>query len=279
MSCKAEFAIPFGFPLGIAFPIDATYDGDSVFAGSSTSHATIQAGCVGDASNPCSGAVALTFADIPQILKDKLAMVFECGKSNANSAVAASASSWPNISIFGDIAKCTGSVIADAKLGDLLAGLDLSQLNALAGSISNKDARSDGLLKAIQALDDSKYQDQLQQAVNNSTSLTNLINKIMQDQAKNTSTIINNLKESPVAAAGRRKRYKTLTFGSADILVKNNSRKAFKIRLNPTAGKLIKALKKAGVGDLNLTISMKGKRTSGPKRPFKKSFGVNVGLS
>ena len=47
VSCKAEFAVPLNFPIGIAFPIDATYEGDSVFASATTSHATIQAGCIG----------------------------------------------------------------------------------------------------------------------------------------------------------------------------------------------------------------------------------------
>ena len=260
-ACNADFSVPAGFPIGIAFPIDATYVGDSVFAFATTSHATIQAGCVGDAEHPCSGAVALTFADLPQILKNAISTVFQCGSTSVQKSFDIRFGSAVQ-----SIAKCVGNIVADAPLGDILGKLDLASLKSLSQGINGRDASTDSLLRAIRGLADAKYQTQLDSAVFDSEKLNDLVNKIMRDQSNDATHL-------------RAKKTIILTVGTADIAVKANSQKAVKITLTKTATKFVKALKLVGKGDVNVKISMKGQRSTAPKKPFNKSFIVTVGLS
>ena len=277
VACKAEFAVPFGFPLGIAFPIEASYSGDSVFEGSSTSHQSIQAGCIGDAENPCSGAVALTFANFPQVLKNAIATVFECGSAKAQKPAPATKVSR---SIFGEIAKCVGQINAEIKLGEILSELDLSQIVKMSEAISPRDALRDPVLRAAKALGDESNQAKVQEALFDETKLTDLFNEILRQQSAGNQDGIRNLKaRSAYAAARRLKRFTSLTLGSAKLSVKNNSRKAVTIRLNKTASKFLKAVKAAGKGDVNATISAKGKRSTGAKKAFNKQLPIILGIN
>lgn len=274
-SCKAEFAIPFGYPIGVPFPIDATYPGDATFGGSSTSHKSIEVSCVGDAAHPCSGNVALTFADWPQIVKNLISPYFECGNVAKPKALRLRG-------LFGDIGKCVGTVVSETKLGEVLSKMDLSQITNLAGSITNKDASSDIYLRALQGLDDPKYAELLRETTElqdlsiKRAEMSKLLIKIINDQSKASQNVINNLRQRRIARA---KKSDVFTLGTGDIAVKNNSIKPVKIRLTKPAQKLVAALKKVGIGDITTNISLKGQRAAGPKKPFKKSYSTLIGLN
>ena len=227
-----------------------------------------------DAANPCSGAVALTFADLPQVLKNAITTIFECGSTSVKRT-------HIGRGLGSAISKCAGAIKIDGKIGGILSGLALEQITALAGSISNKDAATDttSILKVIQSLDDSKYQADLQNAINDGVKLNALMNKITND-------IIKDLRSKTITARRyhhrtlvRAKRTFILNLGTSAIDVKNNSRKSVKVKLTKTAARLVKGLKAVGQGDINVSITMKGQRTSGAKKAFNKAFNVNVGLN
>lgn len=269
-ACKVEFAIPFGYPIGVPFPIDAEYPGDSNFASSGTEHKNIDVACVGDSLHPCSGNVGFTFADWPQIYKNFVSGAYECGNyGNPHK-------SSPLRSIFGDIAKCAGNVGIDIKVGNILAGLDFSEIQNLAGLISNKDAVSDPVLKAIQALDDAKNLQKVQDSLNDAQKMNDLIQQIMKEQHNANMNSINNIRNHRFHTRAK----KTILFvlGSSQISVKNNSVKTVKIRLSKAATKFVAALKKAGRGDIDATVTIKGSRGDGKKK-FNKSYSVNFGIN
>lgn len=78
-SCELQFQVPSGFPVGAAFPIDISYKGDTDFSNSEGSHKLIQAGCIGGAGSPCSGAVALNFSGTARREKGVISGSVSCG--------------------------------------------------------------------------------------------------------------------------------------------------------------------------------------------------------
>jgi hypothetical protein len=85
-SCVALFQFPQGFPTATPFPIDAVYNSDASLKAAATAHELIQAGCIGTPDTPCSGAVALSFSDIPQIVRGVLSSVVACGGTTSGAA-------------------------------------------------------------------------------------------------------------------------------------------------------------------------------------------------
>ncbi|MBN8550765.1 MAG: hypothetical protein J0M12_15735, partial [Deltaproteobacteria bacterium] len=145
-SCKAEFAVPFGFPTGAAFPIEAFYPGDSNFEESASVHSLIQAGCVGTPDTPCSGGVSATFADIPAIIRNILAVSLQCGSTKA-----------PVLSMspyaVGSSDSCDMDSSVGLQFGEILSELNLDQ--ELAGAIGNALGKQNlGNSSALEALRD-----------------------------------------------------------------------------------------------------------------------------
>jgi len=282
-SCSAQFTLPIDFPIGVAFPIDATYLGDSTFSSVSTSHSLIQAGCIGDPGNPCLGAVGLTFADLPQVLKNSISTIFECGNAKAAHAHV-QASSFQTAAggglgggISGIISQCVGGITVNLPLANILAGMDQSQIQTLIGDISKKDAQNDTILGAVKALGDSKNAADLQNALNKQTEMLQLLQKLIDQQVNLQHGVIHNLRYLTLNA--RHKLTTIVQIGAADVKVKNNSRKVVKVRLTKLGARLAKLLKLAGKGDVDLSFSVKGKRANGRKYPFNSKQTINVGLS
>jgi hypothetical protein len=271
-SCNVQFTLPANYPIGVAFPIDATYPGTTQFEAASTSHSLIQAGCIGDPGDPCPGAVALTFSDLPQILKNTLSTIFECGSATASARTGQPATA-PGL--IGSIGQCVGALSLNTQLPEIMAGMDQSQLSALIGSISKKDAQNDTVLAALKSLGDTSNQQQLQDAINDQTKLTQLMQKLINEQIKLNHGIIHNLKGYEVAFATKPKL--NIQIGTADISVKNNTRKTIKVKLTKFGARLATLLKTAGKRELDLTVTMKGKRAKGPKHPFNSTQTINVG--
>lgn len=274
-SCIAEFQVPNGFPVGAKFPIDATYGGDTNFAPSSTSHTLIQAGCVGDANNPCSGAVALTFSNLPQILKGKVQTVFECGKLATNKSL-----NFSSRGINDALNKCLGTLKIDAQLGEILSGLTLEEYTKLAASLSKAEAESDLLLNAIRASNDPKYQLQLQQSIGKQQELTNLMVKILNDQAKLKKDAINNIKSLKLRFSNRASKKTTFLFGTAPISVNNGKVKTVTVKLTKPAKAFVRALTKSTTNrTISLTFGIKGQRSPSGKRKFNSKQNVQVGVN
>jgi hypothetical protein len=145
-------------------------------------------------------------------------------------------------------------------------------------SRKGRDEVFNDTLKALEYLNSPEYRERLRKAASNSFKMLELINQILQEQLSNPSTITSKPPKSPLLARSF-KRLSTLTLGSAKIAVNNNSRKTLTIRLNPTAVTFTRALKGVGLGDLRATIRINGKRSKGPKKPFKKSIQVTLGIS
>src|SRR5262249_50539415 len=78
-SCSITYLPPTGFPIGTAFPVTATYTGDSAFNPSSTSHALIKAKCVGTTEKPCPNSVGLEFDRLQAILDKVVTVQVTCG--------------------------------------------------------------------------------------------------------------------------------------------------------------------------------------------------------
>lgn len=86
-ACDVQFSVPAGFGIGIKFPINAVYSGDSSFNSSSTSHKLINPGCVSTPGKaPCPNSVGLYFNGIPEVVKNKISLLLDCGSGNSTSA-------------------------------------------------------------------------------------------------------------------------------------------------------------------------------------------------
>lgn len=271
-ACNIQFQVPLNFPIAVPFPIDATYAGDSVFEGSTTSHALISAGCIGDQEHPCSGAVALTFANLPQILKNAFSTVLGCGKVSKTSAATVDGHELSaGLGIDKLVEGCAGIIKIDSKVSEILAEMTAQQLQELSSDISKSSASSDKLLNALKELGKRSLPD-LQIIEGDAAKLESTLVKLMNNIAPARVT------SSHSVARTSRRRSTLLSFGSQTIAVRNNTQKTIKVRLTRTAARLITALKKAGQRDIPLNLSTSGRR-SGTKIKFKAKQTLAVGLN
>lgn len=258
-SCNVEFSIPFGFPLGGKFPIDAVYSGDAKFDGSSTSHTLIQAGCIGTPTNPCSGAVAMSFADIPAIVNNIIKVVLQCGSGSLNPKT-----------FHARLGNGSGSCLINASTGadliDLLddLGFDQELAGKLGDALGQQTLGNDSTLKALKdmfkdAALDKAVLDELNES---NESMKRLFELYLKRQKKvNTKAL-------------RASRSRLIEFGKVVSSVKSNKSKDIKIKLNPFGRKLTTALRVAGVASIKLTINLSSERTGAVPKGVKKKVSA-----
>ena len=275
VSCAAQFAVPFGFPIGAAFPIDATYPGDTNFSGSSTGHQLIQAGCVGDQEHPCSGAVALSFADLPRVLKNAIAAIAGCGGGLTNKSLPSAEPSTTFLS------GCFLSLSSSGDVGSMLTSLGLTQaqLIQIGDAISQQSANNDATLNALREMfrkagTDTNYYNQ----VNFDADAMNaeLLRIIRESKDKKPARI--NRAISKWASIFPRRKKLNVVFGTVETIVKTNKQKGVKIKLNILGKGLFKALKAGGVPTVNLNIKMKSQRVGVVPKGIKKKVSSTLAL-
>lgn len=260
LSCIVEFQVPFGFPIGAKFPIDATYLGDTNFEGSSTSHSLIQAGCVGTPDKPCSGAVAMSFANIPQILKNAISTVISCGSSNTKKSYEPRDSS--------NIKDCQTTLQANQSLIDMIQQLNAEQyrlaMQAIKGLPNDASADEKLTFERMQAL--------LQ--LNNER--LNVLLTTRNELEKALEKGINSIKSINVSSRASKGRFiKTLTLGTASAFIKNNNQKTVSIKLSSFAKKVLKGMKAGGLEQVQTTFKIQSKRV-GTQRITKSSQVVGL---
>lgn len=271
VSCTAQFAVPNGFPIGAKFPIDATYPGDTAFSGSSTSHELIQAGCVGDQNNPCSGAVALSFANIPQVLRNTIAAIAGCGGGNAPRSL-------PAVAQAGLFGGCRISIDMNGDVARMLTSLNLdtNMCAQMANSISNADA-TDQTLRALRDmfrnaagspsyLEEIKFDPELMNAE---------LQRIMrQNQNTRPARMRANNSLRPLQA----KKRIIAKMGTVTSDVKHNKQKGIKVKLNKLGKGLVKALKAGGISTMNIDMKMKSERLGVVPKGVKKKVSSTTSL-
>lgn len=252
-SCRVQFSVPFGFPLGAAFPIDATYSGDSNFSPSSTSHTLIQAGCVGTPEKPCSGAVALAFADFPQILKNSISSFIVCGKNKTAKALKTAS------------AELTGNCETQVKLSqdliEMIQKLSASQLQTAVEALKVTNSQSEAEQLTIFRLQSlvQLQQAQLEILLKNKEKLQEVLEKGVEILKATSSQAKRKPKAKPIL---------TLSVGSVETTVGNNKQKKVNIKLTPFARVIINAFKLGGLDQFEPTFTVVSKRT-GSKRSKK----------
>lgn len=269
MSCTAEFAIPLGFPIGARFPIDATYDGDVNFEGSSTSHSLVQAGCVGDSLNPCSGAVAMSFADVPAIVKNAISMVLECGGS-AVSPAKVDARLLNSAIDFGS--SCRLSTSMNSNLSEMLSklGMDQNLAEEIGKQIDAANVDLDPMLKGLRDMLKAAGQDKaiFDEIKVSPGAMQRVLNRYIKQQQEETG-------QARLGTALAARKPRMVLLGSVEKTVKANGLKKAKIRLNTFGKTLVGALRRAGVGSIDVSIKLRSERNGKVPKGVKKKVSVN----
>jgi len=272
-SCEVQFTLPVSFPIGVPFPVDATYVGDSNFSPSSTSHKLIFASCVGTPQKPCSGSVALEFSDLPAILKNALRAVASCGRSVSKAKHLRAEGDPPSTGLNTlPAGSCSIETELDIDLMDQIFDLDEAQLHQLSDSISSKDASLDPILAKLKSIGNGSSAE-IQKTFGNILKLSQQMQKLNEAYYKNKINGIKNSKMHLTSAATsavllqRASRLKVvkIPFGSNQIYVRSGSQKKITLKLNSRAKRFVAAFSKANLGSLTVKIQMSYKRKGSPK--------------
>ena len=285
-ACNAQFAIPFGFGIGVPFPIDALYPGDATFAPSATSHALIKAACIKlKPGDTCVKAEA-KFKGYPQTVKTTVNVILACGDPSIGE------NNGPSCNFRG------GALLSITQLIKQLAYADWI---ALSGLISPQKARTDAFLfyaKEIGKLPNDKFE----KLIGNAAGLA----KIEADVARNRIPRLNEgspfvtyipLAKADASAAaltrGTRPSYKLLATRGAgrstrkkdqvlglkpiDATVKPNTTKAVNFTFRRRLKLIAPFLEQAEVPTMPITIDLKVKQKGSGAAQIKES--VDVGLN
>lgn len=272
--CSAQYTPPAGFPVGAAFPVDAVYEGDSEFDMSATSHELLMASCIGDAQNPCSGAVALEFADGGAIIKNVLKALLSCGGAGIPRSFA-----LPNAAE-GNGGSCSFEAEADMDLMEELQEMTEEQWRQAAESITAQQANKDQVLKVIKEIG-SKDSAELQSLMQRQLDIAEMLRKANQQYYKTKINGVSNLRSSNGADASRFAKSKTRTTRipliSKSLTVKSGKQKSVAFRLDKRAKKFADVFNAAGVDGLSINVRLKYSRP-GFKKPKKLAATTTVGL-
>ncbi len=297
-ACELTFQVPFGFPVGSEFPISIDYSGDLNFEASSTAHKLIQAGCVGTPENPCSGAVALGFVDVPKVTKSILKSLVTCGGSNsASNNLTKGRSGSPRAEHHNrkETSQCVVKVKATSSAGKLLANIEdpvvyegiakeLLRQNGARAFTADEQVYIDALYELTSEL---AAHEKLHQSVfgGNKTEaekeeeidkrLLELVNR------PNTKKSIN--RNSAERENLRARRKASFNVGEATSKVKTNKTRNVKIKLNNLFTAITTSLRKSGINyaplDLRLQSTREGAIPEGAKKKVKLNQTISAVLA
>lgn len=259
-SCDVTFTVPEGFPIGVKFPIDATYSGDSNFDLSSTSHKLIIPQCAStDPAKPCPNSIGLGFTGSPQVLKERIKAFLQCGSQSAG-LVKAHDTVYARDKGSGSSCSALGTVGVSAA--DLFKALDLDAAKALGQVISNKEGMEDNLLYLF------KNAYQLNADEWKRIQTTNpILDAIVDDIIKNKASVRRDgapfskylqIGQLQVRASNKsvKKFDKSFKSEKVTVEVKPDSQKNLTFKLPTRAKTLISVMKKAGISTLPVEISL-----------------------
>lgn len=291
-SCTAFFQVPDGFPIATPFPIEAAYEGDATFEAAATSHELIQAGCIGTPEAPCPGAVSLSFVDVPQIIDGVLSSVVACGGSITGSAHRGFVNS-ALLAAEGEIGgSCSVDLEASLTAAKEVANIEEQErLQEFADQLEQTSTRSLSTLEAafIKALSRTAQsmatnQEVYESHLRNAAQVAQTIRQEMREILTNS--------PSPLLSAGHARRSKraksrikipALALSAREGQVKANKQRKFTQRASKLTKPILSALKEAGVGTVEIKLSLQsvrsGKLPRGVKRKAKTSEDISVGLT
>ncbi|MCC6952807.1 MAG: hypothetical protein IT290_01680 [Deltaproteobacteria bacterium] len=306
-SCKVQFQIPLGFPIAAQFPIEAIYNGDTRFSPAATEHRLIEAGCVGTPDNPCSGAVALSFAAVPTISKSAMAAILSCGGSTTGAVQkrdSTSGSDAKNECRFKVTAKASAAAIL-AQIEDRTELAPLSRQilrNLSAGAFTESDRY---LLDVTAEFADELYRDERAHALFH-TRLTeqqreeeyeeiqaSAIEAMALGRTRDPEARIRALIDSaeslisngvaPRMSASRRSKYVLTEVGTGEVSVGANKQKNLNLRVKKGFGVILDAARVAGVPNAEVNVAVSSSRTgklpTGAKRKVKFTNDVSLFLA
>lgn len=285
-SCEAVFQVPSGFPIGARFPIEAVYSGSDQFDSSATSHDLIQAGCVGDGNTPCSGAVSLGFANVPEIIQSVLDVVVGCGGTTAKASplILPAAETKPS----GKSSLCKVSVALNGDIAKALASLSATGITALGGVFDTLSQPKDPNALAVH---------ELVHAVN----AGDIDWSQMQEDPEAVEAALQALREKGIlppptprqaapagrsadafAVPARQKKPFVFTLGSRRAGVKSDRQKTLRLKVPKGLAPTLQALKQVGVDEVDVSVSLKstrkGKRPAGVERKVAAGETISVGI-
>lgn len=291
-SCIAYFQVPFGFPIATPLPVEAVYNGDSEFDSSATSHQLIQAGCIGTPEAPCPGSVALSFADIPQIIDGLLSSVVSCGGAVTGAAKYVAKSTPPTLAATEFEGECDVDLGATISAANEMANMEeQALLEEFATQLEQSSTKSLSQLEKIffQALAKTAQlmatnQQTYDSHINNPTQIQQTIKQEMQSIfSKQPAPLVLKAKKKDSKLSKKQIKPILLQLNDRSAVVKVNKQKVLKQKLPKSTRVLLSALKKAGVGTVAVALKLKstrlGKLPKGVKRKGTVSTTVNVGLT
>ena len=262
-SCEVQFAVPFGFPIAVKFPIDAAYDGNDTFKSSATSHNLIKAGCISTPDTPCPNSIGLSFEQYPQIVKNKLALYINCGGGLAQafvkSAVTIAADNPPTPGS----GTCSANGVFGLDIGKFIKDTTKTELDAMAEQITTKQAQGDIMLQMIEeAAKQSEERWRLLQE--NQRAIFEMQQDIYKNRLKTNSKGQIEFEEyirsvyvrRPSGAASKDR----LTSEPLSIKLKPNSQKKITLKTRSRLNRLISVARKAGITELPLYLELKVKQ-------------------
>jgi len=262
-SCNMNYAPPAGFPIGKAFPVTATYVGDTNFDSSSTSHKIILASCVGTPAKPCPNSVGIGFGDLPAIINKIISMVATCGATDSTQAARLGRSHEVSA---GEIPPAGGGCHIIAALGldvdEMLTELSQPDLEALYNAFTDatKGTKKDALFEYSESaftLDKELYK-----IFQNDESFRAEIVKILEKGVLGADyeKIFSKHRPTGFAVAATKKKKKTaqpiLVFAKVEKTVNADKTAVVKFKLNKRMQNLVTIFKRAGIATMPLKSTL-----------------------
>lgn len=282
-SCKMDYFPPAGFPIGKAFPVTATYVGDTNFDPSSTSHELIYASCVGTPAKPCPNSIGLGFGDLPAIINKVVSMLATCGSGEEAKSASAFRSyelrdlGFPNppggtcniISGLGlDIDKFLEEATQDdlSQLYDAFArGVNGNQKEAIFEYADFASKFQHDLYVLMQ--DDAAFRKEIYTIIEK--------NALGRDYGKIFSKYQLRFARSSKPKTPKKAKESLLKFATVERVVKSNKTAMIKFKLNKRAQKLMAIFKSAGIATVPLKTTMVATQQ---KRYGKAKFSQSVNV-
>lgn len=266
-SCSMTYYPPSGFQIGKAFPVNATYTGDSVFNASSTSHELILASCVGTTSKPCPNSVGLEFDRLQAVLDKVVVIKTTCGAEAQGAALAPRLGQQPR-SGFTDIpppgGACNMFVSLGLDLDKLLSEISQVDLKAISDAFSEQPNKlRDAIFKYADAA--SALQGELYQLMQANEAATDEIFKVIERDILNENWTKLFSKHVPgiggnfavrAATANPKKKESFTKFASITKKVRSNKSAAMRFKLNKRMQNFVGVLKAAGITTVPLKATL-----------------------
>lgn len=269
-SCSVTYIPPAGFPIGKAFPINATYDGDSAFNPSSTSHEVIRAACIGTPEKPCPNSVGLEFDRVQTLLKKVVTIRATCG-SEAQTQIGR------NLRIGGfepppPGGSCHMFMSLGLDLDKLIKEVSQPDLKAISDAFTqNPKNLRDAVFEYANAA--STLQNALYMNMQATQAATDEIYKLLEKNVLNENWLKlfgkygsgHGFSLALKTAKGKRKKQSFIKFATVDRVVKADKTTTLKFKLNRRMQNLVGILKAAGAKSVPIraTLSLTQKKRSG----------------